>query len=239
MQHQESSRPILYLLTNSLLFGLGTAVGNQVSQRLAYYRSPHPMPHQFAEMLDHPWRLRYREPTDTVGIFGISAGMTVMDLGCGTGTFTVEIARMVGKEGVVHAVDLQRSLLAKAQLRLQQAAVDAPLYFHHSGAYQLPLESSSVDLAILIATLPQIPDRAQALAELRRVLKPGGRLAVSEEMPDPAYVLPHVTRQRVEAAGFLFAGQSGSLFCYSQLFLNDKDDTVIDLAVDPAASPSS
>lgn len=232
----------MYLLTNSLLFGLGTVLGNQVSQRLAYHRSPHPMPHQFADMLDHPWRLRYREPVDTVGIFGISTGMTVLDLGCGTGTFTVEMARMVGPEGVVHAVDLQRTLLAKAQTRVQLAAVAAQLFFHHSGAYQLPLENSSVDLAILIATLPQIPDKAQALAELRRVLKPGARLAVSEELPDPAYVPPQVTRQRVEAAGFLFAGQSGSLFCYNQLFLNDKDDrviegnaTVVDISPDPMA----
>ncbi len=218
----------MYLLTNSLLFGLGTVLGNQVSQRFAYHRSPHPMPHQFADMLDHPWRLRYREPVDTVGIFGISAGMTILDLGCGTGTFTVEMARMVGQEGVVHAVDMQRSLLLKAQTRMQQAAVGTQVFFHHSGAYQLPLENSSVDLAILIATLPQIPDKAQALAELRRVLKPSARLAVSEELPDPAYVPPRVTRHRVEAAGFLFAGQSGSPFCYSQLFLNDKDDTVIE-----------
>ncbi len=186
------------------------------------------MPHQFADMLDHPWRLRYREPADTVGILGISAGMTLLDLGCGTGTFTVEMARMVGADGVIHALDLQRSLLSRAQSRMQEAAVAAQVFFHHSGAYQLPLENSSVDLAILIATLPQIPNKAQALAEVRRVLKPGARLAVSEELPDPAYVPPQVTRQSVEAAGFLFAGQSGSPFCYTQLFLNDKDDMVIE-----------
>jgi ubiquinone/menaquinone biosynthesis C-methylase UbiE len=218
----------VYLLTNSLLFGLGTVIGNQVSQRLAYHRSPHPMPHQFAEMLDHPWRLRYRDPVETVGILGIAAGMTLLDLGCGTGTFTVEMARMVGKDGLVHAVDLQRACLEKAQQRVQQAEVAAQVRFHHSGAYQLPLETSSIDLAILLATLPQIPDYAQALTELRRVLKPGARLAVSEELPDPAYVPPQITRQRIEAAGFLFGGQSGSLFCYSQLFFNDKDDRVIE-----------
>ena len=111
----------MYLLTNSLLIGLGTVLGNQVTQRLVYHRSPHPMPHQFAEMLDHPWRLRYRKPEETVGALGIAAGMTVLDLGCGTGVFTVEMAAMVGPTGSVHAIDLQRPLLTRAQERAQQA----------------------------------------------------------------------------------------------------------------------
>ena len=216
------------LLTNSLLLGLGTVIGNQVSQRLAYHRSPHPMPHQFADMLDHPWRLRYRDPIDTVAILGIAAGMTVLDLGCGTGTFTVEMARMVGPDGSVHAVDIQRSILQRAEARIAAARVSAAVAFHHGGAYALPLETSSVDLAVVLATFSQIPDKARALAELRRVLKPGGRLAVSEELPNPAYILPATNRAWVEPAGFLFAGQSGSLFCYTQLFLNDKDETVIE-----------
>ena len=218
----------MYLLTNSLLLGLGTVIGNQVSQRLAYHRSPHPMPHQFADMLDHPWRLRYRDPFDTVSIMGIAAGMTVMDLGCGTGTFTVEMARMVGPEGAVHAVDLQRALLRRAEARFKEAQVVTPVSFHHCGAYQLPFETSSIDLAILIATLSQIPEKGRALVELRRVLKPGARVAISEELPDPAYIPPQISRQWAEQGGFLFAGQSGSLFCYTQLFLNDKDDSVID-----------
>ncbi|MCA9835200.1 MAG: methyltransferase domain-containing protein [Thermomicrobiales bacterium] len=218
----------MQLFTNSLLIGLGTVLGNQISQRLAYHRSPHPMPHQFADMLDHPWRLRYREPVDTVGLFGIVAGMEVLDLGCGTGTFTVEMARMAGPEGTVHAVDLQRSLLARAKTRMAVANVAATVHFHHCGAYQLPLETSSIDLAVLLATLSQIPEKERALAELRRVLKPGGRLAVSDELPNPAYVPPPVSRQWLEQNGFLFGGQSGSYFCYTQLFLNDKDESIIE-----------
>jgi hypothetical protein len=53
------------------------------------------------------------------------------------------------------------------------------------------------------------------------VLKPGGRLAVSEEMPDPAYAPPNVTRRWVEEAGFHFGGQSGTWFCYHQIYFNE------------------
>jgi len=186
------------------------------------------MPHQFADMLDHPWRLRYRDPIDTVSILGISVGMTLLDLGCGTGTFTLEMARMVGSEGIVHAVDLQRLLLGRAQTRVAKEKIAAQVHFHHCGAYELPLETSSVDLVVLLATLSQIPDKPRALVELRRVLKPGARLAVSDELPNPAYIPPQTSRQWVEPTGFLFGGQSGSFFCYTQLFFNDKDDAIIE-----------
>jgi ubiquinone/menaquinone biosynthesis C-methylase UbiE len=186
------------------------------------------MPRQFANLLDHPLRMRYRDPIETLGNLGFTAGMTVLDLGCGTGTFTTEMARMVGPTGTIHAVDLQPSLLAKAADRVQQAALPTPVHFHHSGAYALPLEPNSVDLAIVIATLPQIPNPQLALSELRRVIKPEGRLAISEELPDPAYVLPQVTRRQAEAAGFTFVQQHGTPFCYTQIFVIEKDMTIVE-----------
>lgn len=218
----------MQLLKHSLLLSLGTAIGNQVAMRVGCQRNPHPMPHQFANLLDHPLRLRYRDPAETLGQMGFTAGMTVLDLGCGTGTFTVEMARMVGADGQVHAVDLQAPLLAQAAERVQIAGLPTTVQFHHSGAYQLPLDRSSVDLAVVIATLSQIPDTALALAELRRVLKPGGRLALSEELPDPAYRLPQSTRHAAETAGFFFSHQVGSPWCYTQIFINEKDDSIID-----------
>ncbi len=202
-------------LKNTVALGSGLALGSQVGLRLGFHLQPHPMPHQMAATLDHPWRMKYRNPGATLGLFGILAGMQVLDLGCGTGTFTVEMARMVGSEGVVHAVEIQRPLLERARQRLTQAGLADRVRFHHSGAYRLPLPDASIDLAVLIATLPQIPDKARALAELRRVLKPDGRLAVSEELPDPAYVPPPVTRRWLQDGGFHPAGQSGSWFCYS------------------------
>lgn len=204
------------------------ALSNQITMRYANHRRPRPMPHQFSGLLDHPWRRSYRDPVETLGLFGFSPGMVVLDLGCGTGLFTAEMARMVGATGTIHAVDLQQPLLDVAQQRIETAGVSAQVHFHHAAAYQLPLEPNSVDLAIVIATLPQIPDRLRALREVRRVLKPEGRLAISEELPDPAYVPPRSTRQWAEAAGFRYGGQSGGLFCYSQIFFSDKDPHIIE-----------
>lgn len=216
-------------LTNSLFFTLGALVGSQVKLRYDHYQQPYPMPHQWGRLLDHPWRLLYRKPAETVDAFGITPNMTVLDLGCGTGAFTVELAQRVGAGGRVHAVDLQEDFLQQARQRVQSAGLQERVHFHHCGAYALPLDTSTVDLAIVIATLSQIADKMLALRELWRVLKPGARLAISEELPDPAYAPPPLVRRWVTAAGYRPVGQSGTPFCYSQLYATDKELNTVDV----------
>jgi ubiquinone/menaquinone biosynthesis C-methylase UbiE len=217
----DASGPLNFV-GNSLSATVGAAVGSQVALRAAIWNQPRPMPHQAARWLDHPARLRYRNPGETLGLFGLFGGMTVLDLGCGTGLFTVEMARMVGQEGTIHAVDLQAPLLVQARQRLEKAGLAERVRWHGAGAYQLPLAESSVDVAVLIAVLGEIPNRLLALLELQRVLKPGARLAVSEELPDPAYVPSRTVRRWAEEVGFRTGGVTGSPFCYSALFFNEK-----------------
>ncbi|MBX3012634.1 MAG: methyltransferase domain-containing protein [Caldilineaceae bacterium] len=224
-------------LTNSLFFTLGTLVGSQVKLRLDTYQQPYPMPHQWGRLLAHPWRLQYRKPAEMVANLGILPQMTVLDLGCGTGVFTAELARLVGDGGTVHAVDLQAALLRQAQQRLQGAGFPSRVHYHHCGAYELPLQPDSIDLALVIATLGQIPDKPAVLRELYRVLKPGARLVISEELPDPAYVAPPLMRRWLAAAGYRYIGQSGNPFCYTQLYLTDKEPNTIDVVAKVVTEP--
>jgi SAM-dependent methyltransferase len=209
-------------ITNSLLFGIGTLAGTQIGLRAGCYWEPRPMPHQLAAWLDHPLRQRYRNPGATLGLYGLMAGMSVLELGCGTGTFTAEMARMVGREGSVHVVELQKPMLEKAKQRVTGAGLAERVQFHHGGAYSLPLRDDSIDVAILIAVLGQIPLKAVALREVRRVLKPEGRLIVSEELPDPAYLPPWSVQQWTTQAGFRPGGSDGNLFCYSAVYFPNK-----------------
>jgi ubiquinone/menaquinone biosynthesis C-methylase UbiE len=132
------------------------------------------------------------------------------------------MARMVGEQGIVHAADLQQPLIDEVHNRAQDAGILDRIVLHCAGAYNLPLPDDSCDLAVLIATLPQVPDRMAALLEVRRVLKPGARLAISEELPDPAYTPARVVRSWAEAAGFEFAVKNGNPFCYNLVFTNAK-----------------
>ena len=203
---------------NTLSFGAGALAGSQAGLRSAAYTLPRPMPHQFKALLDHPLRLRYRNPGETIGLFGITGGMSVLDLGCGTGLFTVEAAHLVGPTGTVHAADLQAALVEATRRRVEAAGVAERVVLHHSGAYNLPLADESVDLALLVAVLGEAPDRMRALAEVRRVLKPGGRLAVSEELPNPSYAPAGLVRGWAESVGFEFIAQTGSFFVYNMVF---------------------
>lgn len=201
-----------------LFFSLGAMVGSQTLLRAVVARQPFPMPHHFGKLLDHSLRLQYRKVSETLGLFGFQAGMQVLDLGCGTGTFSEEMARMVGSEGTIHAVDLQQPLLQIARQRLEACGLGDRVRFHHCGVNTLPLADESIDLAILIATLGEVDDKFGALGEIRRVLKPGARLAISEEMLDPAYLSAASVKQWLSEAGFHFIGKSGTPFCYSMIF---------------------
>lgn len=216
-------------LTNILLFILGALVGSQAKLRYDNYRQPYPWPYQWRRWLDHGWRLWYRKPGEMVDQFGLTPRMTVLELGCGTGVFTVEIAQRLGEEGRLHVVELQETYIRQTQQRVNQAGVQGRVQFHHSGAYALPLETNSIDLAVIIATLAQIPERLVALAEVRRVLKPGARLLISEELPAPAYIPPPLMRRWLAMAGYRLVGQSGTPFCYSQLYITDKEANTIDV----------
>lgn len=206
----------------TLAAGASLLVGSQVALRAGVWMQPRPMPHQQAALLDHPLRLRYRNPSELLGRLGVFAGMNVADLGCGSGLFTLEMAQRVGDQGLVHAVDIQAQMITLAQRRVSVAGLDKRVRFYHSGLHTLPLADKSIDVALMAAVLGQVPARLFALDEVRRVLKPGARLAISEEMPDPGYTPAPLARRWAEQAGFRFGGLEGNPFCYTMLLFADE-----------------
>ena len=208
-------------VANGLSAAAGLVVGSQAALRAGIWMQPRPMPHQKAAWLEHPLRLRYRNPSELLGLIGLFSGMSVADLGCGTGLFTVEMARRVGRTGMVHAVDLQAPMIAHTRQRMRGAELDEQVCFHHTGIHTLPLPDQSVDVALMVAVLGELPARIMALDEVRRVLKPGGRLAISEELLDPAYVPAPLVRRWAEDAGFRFGGLTGTPFCYTMILFVD------------------
>lgn len=208
-------------VVTTLAAGASLLVGSQVALRAGVWMQPRPMPHQQATLLDHPLRLRYRDPSALLGRLGIFDGMNVADLGCGTGLFTQEMATRVGNAGKVHAVDIQAQMIERTQERLSLAGLGDRVRFYHSGLHTLPLADASIEVALMSAVLGELPARLLALDEIRRVLKPGARLAISEEMLDPAYVPPHLVRRWGESVGFRYGGMLGNPFCYTMLLLVD------------------
>jgi ubiquinone/menaquinone biosynthesis C-methylase UbiE len=146
--------------------------------------------------------------------------MRVLEVGCGSGAYTTFVARAVGSTGEVAALDIQPEMLAQLERKLLRPENGdiRNITPHEASAYELPFEGASFDLVYMVTVLPEIPDQARALAEIWRVLRPGGILAVTEFFPDPDYPLSRTTVCRGQEAGFELAGVYGNLWNYTVRF---------------------
>ncbi len=214
--------PILSFFGNTLAAGAGAAFGADATLRATSNLRPFPFPHQLASVLDGSLRRQYLDPAEVLGMYGVAGGLTVLDLGCGTGIFTIEAARLVDTRGLVHAVDLQAAMIRHTADRVAGAGVHEQVKLHHCGAYSLPFPDDSIDVALLIATLGEIPDKPAALNELRRVLRSGARVGVTEEILFPTRMRAATVRRWLEEAGFQFGAQAGSPVCRHAIFYNQK-----------------
>jgi ubiquinone/menaquinone biosynthesis C-methylase UbiE len=113
-------------------------------------------------------------------------GERLLEIGPGSGYYTLDIAAWVGPEGRVKIYDLQQKFLDHTMARASERAIDN-LTPTRGDATVLPYASETIDAVVLTAVLGEIPDRAAALAEIRRVLRPGGRLVVGELFGDPHF----------------------------------------------------
>ncbi len=104
----------------------------------------------------------------------IPAGGTALDVGSGPGNVTASLARAAGPDGLALGVDISEPMLARAV----RGEAGPQVGFLRADAQRLPLRDNTVDAVVSIAVLQLIPDPAAALAEMARVLRPGGRLAV-------------------------------------------------------------
>jgi SAM-dependent methyltransferase len=181
------------------------------------YSGRGPMPYAMRWILHSPLRGLIHPVRPMLDRFGLRAGMTVLELGPGTGYFSVEAGRLLGAGGRLVCIDIQRPMLTDLHDRLTAAGV-ANAHPVLGDAHHLPLADASVDVAFLVTVLGEIPDRPQGLMELRRVLKPGGTLSITEHLTDPDYQFEATVRDLCRASGFVSGEHQRRLLGYTMNF---------------------
>jgi len=142
-----------------------------------------------------------------------SPGERVLEIGPGTGYYTLDLAEWVGVEGAVDIFDLQQEMLDHTIRRARERGLwnVSPT---QGDAQELPYEDDTFDAAVLITVLGEIPDQGAALREVARVLRPGGRLIVGELFGDPHMVTQGSLQRRADAAGLRLERRVGSPLAY-------------------------
>ena len=123
----------------------------------------------------------------------LSPGERVVDIGCGAGIDSLIAARMVGPEGTVIGVDMTPSMLEKAQV----SATDLDnVEFRFGFGEDLPVPNRWADVVISNGVVNLMPDKHEALTEMARVLKPGGRIQIGDILVDRP--VPENEKEKIE-----------------------------------------
>lgn len=178
---------------------------------LWWRKNPSACPYGQRFWVEAPHPVITRERLRTV--LAPQAGERILEIGPGTGYYTLDIAAWVGPGGRVEIFDLQQEFLDHVTGRAGERGL-SNVVPSQGDATALPYEDDSIDAVVLTAVLGEIPDPVAALREIRRVLKPGGRLVVGELFGDPHFTTLAALKRQAAEASLGFETHSGNWFAY-------------------------
>lgn len=188
---------------------LAGALAGVLGAALWWRRNPSACPYgqRFWVEAPHPiiTRERLRE------VLRPQPGERLLEIGVGTGYYSLDLAEWVAPDGTLELFDLQQEFLDHVMRRADRRGLKN-LVPTQGDATALPYEDASVDAVVLVAVLGEIPDAAAALREIRRVLRPDGRLVVGELFGDPHFTTRASLARQGAAAGLHLEEHSGNWF---------------------------
>jgi ubiquinone/menaquinone biosynthesis C-methylase UbiE len=151
--------------------------------------------------LDNKIRRWVQDPQKILGPY-IKDGMTVLDLGCGPGFFSIDLAQLVGESGRIIASDLQQGMLDKLRDKIRGTEFADRIILHKCDENKIGV-ATPVDFALAFYMVHEVHDQEQFFSELTAILKPAGQILIAEP---PFHVSKKAfaeTVKKAQAAGFI------------------------------------
>jgi ubiquinone/menaquinone biosynthesis C-methylase UbiE len=168
-------------------------------------------PPRYAWFLEGRWRRLVLSPERLQQRLALSPELTVLEIGVGGGYYAQRLSALVRR---YIALDFQAEMLH----RLRAKPVGAQLLPVQGDATQLPLAGSSIDVVIAVTVLGEVASAERTLAEVRRVLRPGGVFSVSEHWPDPDFLSFSHVHSLCRKTGLQLQTRYGAGFNYTANF---------------------
>ena len=201
----------------TLIASGGALLGRAAALAYAVWwrKNPSACPYQqhFWLEVPHPFLTRARLRR----ILAPQPGERVLEVGPGTGYYSLDVAEQIAPDGVLDILDVQQEMLDHTMRKASERHI-TNIVPTHGDAQELPYPDHTFDAAYMTVTLGEVPDKDAALRELRRVLKPSGRLIVGEIFGDPHMVSFGSLRAGAEAAGLQFEQRLGKRVAYFARF---------------------
>lgn len=196
-------------------YAIGGAIGALVGAALWWRKNPSACPYgqRFWVEMPHPFITRER----LLNMLDPKPGERFLEIGPGTGYYSLDVARSLQPDGVLEIFDLQQEMLDHTAKRAADAGIDN-IVPTQGDAQQLPYPDGVFDAVYLVTVLGEIPDQSKALHEIARVLKPTGRAVFGELMGDPHVVTLGQLRSRAAAARLVYHSRVGNTLGYFARF---------------------
>jgi ubiquinone/menaquinone biosynthesis C-methylase UbiE len=129
--------------------------------------------------LEGSFRFRFQNPQELLGPY-IKPGMTVLDLGCGPGFFTTEIARMLNGSGRVIAADIQDGMLDKVRQKILGTELEGLVQIHKCQEKSVNL-TDKVDFVLAFYSFHEMSSFNNIIDDLKSLIKPNGEIFIAEQ----------------------------------------------------------
>lgn len=182
-----------------------------------------PMPSRMGNMIAAgSYRSRVQPPSMIIDALEIRPKMVIIEVGCGSGYYTVAVAKAIQPDGTVFAVDIQQGMLDKLKARMEQEGVNNIIPILADAEGEIPLDEEIADTVFSVTVLPEIPDPVKALLQVKRLLKDDGVFVNAEFLLDPDFPLRRTVVKWAKQAGFTLKQQVGNPLRHVLIFKKEE-----------------